>query len=148
MTTRVVVASSLAAPAAPTAAELEAASDITREIDRDGLDVSRSDVTDDRTPWTSELAVKAPVGRQATVTLVGLRDTGERTLWDLAVFRAAGHLVIRRGPAPSAAFEPGQEVEVLRGQWGKRHVIDAPSSTVVRFSVVFWVTSDVDAVVA
>lgn len=112
--TRVVWATSLSSQTAPTATELNAASDYTQRITPDGLKIDPTTAEVD----TSSLASRfdtAEAGRTKfalELTFKKGTTTPEQLPWSTLVFGTHGFVVVRRGVAFETAFATGDAVEV------------------------------------
>ena len=114
---RINVVATIANIAAPTAAEINAGSNITNFVTKDGLTVpaNQNMVPNSSLAETFDSEVVGSFG--GAVTLTGIRDNATDTFWDLVVYGTNTHLVIRRGVATATAVSASQKVEVLPIQW-------------------------------
>lgn len=147
---RVVIATSLSHPTAPTVAELDAAIDITCELTTDGLNIPRDTNGVDASPWRGRLEVERP----ATYSTSGAGLKGYRAgqgdtelLWPLAVFNTEAWLVIRRGLPFTLAWLPEQVVEVCRFRFGQRVTAPTADNAPVTFTVPLFISDDTDSAV-
>lgn len=147
--TRSTIVPSIADLTAPTLAEVTAGVEINGDTLLAGLDVARTTESVDAGLWHSDIHGTRP-GRYAfsSPTLRGRRAKAGSTepLWSLAVYRARGFLVVRRGVLATDAWGSGDVVETLDFRYGKRTVI-ASADTAVTFEVPLFVTGECDQAV-
>lgn len=147
---RAAVLSAVVDLSAPTVAELNGGIDVTCDLTTDGLATPRSESTVDRTRWADDQESADPVRWSTSCRLDGYRfkQPDAEPLFDAcAVFRAPVVLVVRYGVRWDEAWTAGDEVEVIRGRWGKRSTAPAARNTAVTFSVPIIVAEDTDAAV-
>lgn len=142
--TRVAVRSTIGNLHAPTVAELEAATDVGRDITPDGLDIQRRDNIAERTYWKGRQTGAVPSRWSTSVSLTGYRRTSGGVLFPLAVFGARTVLVARYGMPCDEPWAAGQSVDVVVGRWGKRSTARSARNTAVTFGVSLVVRMDDD----
>lgn len=146
--TRVVLADPIGDISAPSLSVIQAGVDVTCDLTRDGLRVTRSTQTTDRTPWRGPLAVEAPVRFLTSVELVGFRRADSETLWSATSdFRAVRTLIVRRILPFDEPWDVGQVVEAMTVWVGKRTVAPSAGNALVTFTVPLYVSEDDDAAV-
>jgi hypothetical protein len=130
----------------PTVAELDGGTDISGDLIIDGLQIERSQETEDATPWRGPNAVTRPTRYGfSSAELIGKRSTqgGSEALWTLASYRASAVLVVRYGVPQVSAWAVGQVLETFQFAWGKRSVV-ASSAGAVLFRVPIHISEDHD----
>jgi hypothetical protein len=108
----------IAAPNAPTVAEITAGVDLTPFMRRDGLATPRSGQTIDASDAASRVNKKAPGNIDAgEVTFRGLRDSvaADDDGWTTLAEDEAGYLVVRRFGGSTVAATAADKVEVYEG---------------------------------
>lgn len=148
--TRVAIATSLANPDAPTSVELYDAIDITCDLTKDGLKLPKTTEAISRARWHNQLLAEDP-GRYsvAGAQLTGKRRTqgDSEPLWDAAIYRSTGYLIVRRGIRYSYSWDDGQVVEVLGIGFGIRDNAPSAANITVTFTVPLFVSSFTDSAV-
>lgn len=147
--TRVAILPAVANLAAPTLDEIGDGVDITCDLTADGLRLPRSTATQDATPWRGPLEIERPTRvNMAGSSLQGYRFRLEaEVLWDAAVFKARGFLVVRRSMPFDTGWAATQVVEALDFRFGKRTTADTASDAMVTFTVPIFVTAEEDEAV-
>ncbi len=133
--------------------------DLTCDLsDRDGLEISRNDISRDYTPWLgnhsrsiasrwrTSVSLQSDVPRQDCSPCDLHSSTPEccsaGRLYELSqYFGCYGVLVVRRGMDIDLSWAAGQTVEVLRGTWGVRNVVPLRTGPPL-FSVEFHVVEE------
>jgi hypothetical protein len=140
--TRVTWATAIANIAAPTTAELNAGTDLSGFLAKDGLQ------TPDQQNMVDVAALNSNFDAQAVGTFGGpvqlkmFRDNdGTDAAWNLFVYGTAGFVVVRRGIASATAWAVAQKVEVYPAQMHQPTVIPSASNEAVKFMVTLPVTS-------
>ena len=125
--TRVSLVTSITNIAAPTVAQLNAGTDITSHLTKDGLNPGGSTNGVDSAGLDSRVdsQVAGSVGYQ--MVLRGFRYSDSDSFWNLANWGDVTHVVVRRGPAHDAAWAAAQKVEVYKVEMGEP--IPTPSAT-------------------
>lgn len=107
--------------AAPTVAEINAGTDITCFLTKDGLNPGGSTNKVDSAGLCSRVDSQTvgSVGYDFSLKLFRDNAVGGDDAWDLAVWGSEGYLVVRRGVPYATAFAAGQKVEVYDAQMGE-----------------------------
>lgn len=147
--TRVSLVSSIADISAPTADELDAGTDITCYLTKDGLNPGGSTNGVDSGSLCSRVDSQVAGSVSYNATLRGFRYWDEDDFWDVCAWGTNTHLVVRRGPAHDAAWTAGQPVEVYTVQMGEKIPASSAANTLQTFEVSLFVEdADLDATVA
>ncbi len=147
---RLQVVATISNIAAPTTAELNAGTDVSNFVTKDGVQVpsNQNYVDNSSIAETYDSQVVGSFG--GAITLTGIRDNVTDTFWDLVVYGTNTHLVVRRGLARSTAFAAAQKVEVYPIQWHEPLPVQTASNEQGRFTAAAAVRSqpNLKAVVA
>lgn len=147
--TRVSLVPAIADISAPTAAELDAGTDITCFLTKDGLNPGGSTNGVDSGSLCNRVdsQVAGSVAYQAT--LRGFRYWDEDDFWDACAWGTNTHLVVRRGAPYDTAWTAGQPAEVYKVQMGEKIPASSAANTLQTFEVSLFVdNADLDATVA
>lgn len=127
--------------AAPTAAEINAGTNLTSFVAKDGVATNfTKNNTDSATiAETFNSQVAGSYGSDLELTM--FRDSTADTAWNLCVYGTNGYVVIRRGVATGTAVSASQKVEVFPAQMHEPTVANSGQDTQVRFTETFAVTS-------
>jgi hypothetical protein len=131
---RIQVVASISNIAAPTTAELNAGTDVSNFVTKDGLTVpaNQNYVDNSSIAETYDSQVVGSFG--GAIGLTGIRDAATDTFWDLVVYGTNTHLVVRRGIARATAYAASQDVEVYPIQWHEPLPLQTASNEQGRFS--------------
>lgn len=147
--TRVSLVNTISDISAPTAAELDAGTDITCWLTKDGLNPGGSTNAVDSGSLCNRIDSQVAGSVSYSATLRFFRFYDEDDAWDLCSYGANTHLVVRRGFPHDTAWTAGQPVEVYRVQMGEKVMAASAANTLQTFEVSLFVeTADLDAVVA
>lgn len=141
---RVQYTPSVANIAAPTTAEINAGTNLTPRMTKDGLTVpsDQNMVDDGSLAETFDAQVVGTFGGSISMTIK--RDNasgGADTEWNLITYGLAGFLVVRRGIASATAFAVSQKVEVYPIQFHEPVMAQTASNEQARFTAAAAVTS-------
>ena len=106
--------------AAPTVAEINAGTDLTPHMTKDGLQVpsGQNMVDDSNLNEVYDAQLVGSFGGPISMTLKRNNASGGTdTAWNLIVYGLSGYLVVRRGITWATAFAAGQAVEVYPTQY-------------------------------
>ena len=147
---RVQVVPTIANKAAPTVAEINAGTDVTNFVTKDGLTVPAEQNYVDNTSLAETYNSQVVGSFGGNISLTGKRDNATDTFWDLVVYGTNTNLVVRRGVATATAFAASQDVEVYPIQWHQPVPAQTGQDTQDTFTAGAAVTSqpNVKAVVA
>lgn len=138
---RIQVVASISNTAAPTVAELNAGTDITNDVTKDGLTVPANQNMVDNSSLAETFDSQVVGSFGGAITLTGIRDAANDTFWDLVVYGTDTHLVVRRGVATDTAFAASQDIEVYPIQWHEPVPVQTASNEQGRFTATAAVTS-------
>lgn len=149
--TKVYFVLAIANMAAPTVAELDAGTDLTEGLPKDGLTVpaEQNNVPDDALADTFDGQIPGTFG--GVISGMLKRDNDTDTYWDLVEYGLEGYVVVRRGPEHDDAWAIGDEVEVYPGSFHEPVMQQTATNTQARFAFSFPVRSpgpELKAVVA
>lgn len=140
--TRIQWVTTISSKTAPTVAELNAGTNITSYVTKDGL----------TTPATQNMVDNATIAETFDAQVVGSwggalelmmrREYPTDTAWDLLSYGDSGYIVVRRGIAVSTAYAAGQKVEVYPAQAHQPVMEPSAANEQQRFKVAFAVTSE------
>jgi len=131
---RVSVVATIANIAAPTVAELNAGTQITNFITKDGLTVPANQNNVPNASLAETFDSEVPGSFGGAITMTGMRDNATDTFWDLVVYNTVTHLVVRRGVATATAWTIAQKVEVYPITWHEPIPNQTASNEQGRFS--------------
>lgn len=142
-TTKVYWVTTIAAPSGPTVAELNAGVDLTTFITADGWQVNTSTASVDTSDLSSTDDTFLP-GRRSDDISVTLKSQGDAAApWTTFASRPAGYLVERVGVAYSTVWTAAQKVRVFPVTAGDRGRIPAAANEVIKFTVPFFKSDNV-----
>jgi len=127
--------SSIANIAAPTAAELNAGTNVTTFVPKDGLTTPANQNFVDNSSLADTFDAQNIGSEGGNVTLVGKRNNTGDTLWNLITRGLAGFLVVRRGITASSTFAATQPVEVYPVEYHDPVMDQTATNTQARFAV-------------
>lgn len=135
---------------APTAAQLNAGTDITELLTKDGLNISLSQNYVDNTSLAETFDSQLVGSWGGTASLTFKRDNDTDTAWDLFSWGETGFLVVRRGEAYDGAFAAADKVEVYPAQTGEPipNATAANAQATATVGMAFTSQPDLHAVVA
>lgn len=121
-------AAGIASMAAPTVAEIDAGTDLSCFLTKDGLNPGGNTNKVDGAALCSRVDGQTigSVGYDASLKLFRDNAVGGDDAWDLANWGDLGFLVVRRGVLHGTAFAAAQNVEVYQAQMGEP--VPAPSA--------------------
>ncbi len=131
----------IANKAAPTTAEINAGTDITNFITKDGLTVPANQNYVDNSSLAETYDAQVVGSFGGPVTMTGIRDAAADTFWNAVVYGTNTNLVVRRGIATATAFAAAQKVEVFPIQWHEPLPTQTASNEQGRFTAAAAVTS-------
>lgn len=137
---RVWFVTTIANTSAPTVAEINAGTDLTPFLRRDGLSTPNSGTTIDIADASSQFNKTAPGNRGGDASVLNMyRDsvTGSDTAWSTLVELTAGHIVVRRFGGSTVAPAIGNKVEVYKGTVINREMAQIGDNDPQRFTVMF-----------
>lgn len=142
--TRVVFATTLASKSAPTVANLNAGTDITSFLTKDGLSTPQNQNMVDSSTLAETFDSQLPGSWGGAIELTCFRDngSGDDDAWDLFVYGTNGFLVVRRGILISTAFAASQKVEVYPVQHHQPIMQPSAANEEQRFKVTLAVTGE------
>lgn len=147
---RVQIVTAIANIAAPTVAELNAGTNITGFLSKDGLTTPADQNNVDVASLAETFNAQVPGSFGGAIEMTGLRDDAADTLWNLITYGLARYCVVRRGPTTAAAYAISQQVEVYPIQFHEPVPDQTGGDEVSRFTISAPVTSqpNLKAVVA
>lgn len=146
--TRVVWAPTIVHLSSPNTLELQAGTDLTCHLTKDGLNPGGSTNGIDAGSLCSRVDGQIAGSVSYNATLRFFRYDDDDVAWELVNWGDPGFLVVRRGIAHSDPWVVGQAVEVYRAQFGEPVVAGSASNTLVTFEVSLFVEdADLKAVV-
>ncbi len=133
--TKVSWVTTIADIAAPTVAELDAGTDLSCFLTKDGLDLGVSESAVDGGQLCSTIDGETAGTQKIAPTLKMYRASvaADDDAWDLVVLGTAGHLVVRYFTPNATAWTAAQKVIVVKGQW----VNPMPAATAANQNVTF-----------
>ena len=135
---------SVANKAAPTVAEINAGTDLTPHMTKDGLTVpsGQNMVDDSNLNEVFDAQVVGSYGGPISMTMKRNNGAGGTdTAWNLITYGLAGYLVVRRGIASATAFAASQAVEVYPVQYHEPVMMQTATNEQARFTAQAAVTS-------
>lgn len=114
---RIQVVATIANIAAPTVAEINAGTNITNFVTKDGLTTPSNQNNVPNSSLAETFDSELPGSFGGPVSMTGIRDAATDTFWDLVVYGTATHVVVRRGVATATAVAASQKVEVYPITW-------------------------------
>jgi hypothetical protein len=137
--TRVDWVVTIANTAAPTAAELNAGTNLSTFVSKDGVQPGLSSNNVDVANISSNFDAQVVGSYGGTLNLRGFRKSTD-TFWTLQVYGTIGHVVIRRGTLYSTAYSAAQKVEVYPAQMHEPIPDNSAANTSVMFTAPFAIT--------
>lgn len=138
---RVYVVTTISNIAAPTTTELNAGTDISNFITKDGLTVPADQNMVDNSSLAETFDAQVVGSFGGAITITGIRDAASDTFWDLVVYGTNTHLAVRRGVATATAWASAQDLEVYPIQWHEPVPNQTASNEQGRFTATAAVTS-------
>lgn len=129
--------------AAPTVAQLNAGTDLSSFITKDGLTVPADQNNVDVAVLSDTFDAQVVGSFGGAIELTGVRHVADADddFWNLAAYGLTGYLVIRRGPPTATAWAATQKVEVYPMQFHQPVPAQTGGNTVGQFTVSAPVTS-------
>lgn len=147
--TRVSLVTSISNISAPTVAELNAGTDITCDLTKDGLNPGGSTNGVDSAGLCSRVDSQVAGSVGYSMALKGFRYSDSDSFWTLANWGDVSHVVVRRGAAYDDAWAASDAVEVYKIQMGEPIPAASAANTLQTFDLSCFVESaDLKAVVA
>jgi hypothetical protein len=148
--TRVAWVTTISSIAAPTVAELNAGTNITPFITKDGLTTPANQNMVDNASLAETFDAQLVGSWGGAIQLTMFRDNSADTAWNLCVYGTNGYLVVRRGIAIATGWTASQNVEVYPSQMHQPVMAATASNEQQRFTVQLAVTAEpnVNATVA
>ena len=138
---KVYFVTTIANKAAPTVAELNAGTDISNFITKDGLTVPSNQNNVANASLAETFDSELPGSFGGPLSMTGIRDAATDTFWTLVVYGTAGFIVVRRGTATATAWASTQKVEVYPMTWHEPIPAQTASNEQGRFSAMAPVSS-------
>lgn len=141
--TKVYWVTTIASIAAPTTTELNAGTDISCYLTKDGLDTGVSESAVDGSTLCSTIDGETAGTSKYSPTLKMYRATvdADDDAWNLVSLGTAGYLVVRRAIANSTAWTAAQKVEVYQGQFGNPMPAASAANANVTFTAKVYVSA-------
>lgn len=127
--------------AAPTVAQLNAGTDLSNFISKDGLTVPSNQNNVPNSSLAETFDSELPGSFGGALSMTGIRDAATDTFWDLVVYGTAGFIVVRRGVATATAWTAAQKVEVYPMTWHEPIPAQTASNEQGRFTAAAPVSS-------
>lgn len=139
--TRVSWVPTIASISGPTDAELDAGTDISCWLTKDGLNPGGSTNGIDAGSLCSDVdgQIAGSVSYQATLKMFRFSPAADDDAWGLVNRGDAGHLVVRRGIATATAWTAAQKVEVYKAQFGAPVPASSAANALQTFEVSLFV---------
>lgn len=138
---KVYFVTTIANKAAPTVAELNAGTDISNFITKDGLTVPSNQNNVANASLAETFDSELPGSFGGPLSMTGIRDAATDTFWNLVVYGTAGFIVVRRGTATATAWASTQKVEVYPMTWHEPIPMQTASNEQGRFTAAAPVSS-------
>jgi len=139
--TRVAWCTTIANPAAPTVAELNAGTNLTTFVPKDGVRPGGTQNTVDGGDITTQFEGKTIGTYGEDFELSFYRDDATDTAWNLAAVNTTGFLVIRRLTPYGTAWTAGQKVEVRTAQMGQPTMGNSVANENQKFTLKFGIAA-------
>ncbi len=150
--TKVTWVTTLSSITSPTAVQLNAGTDLTAWIPKDGVRPSTSQNTVDQGDISTQFEAKSIGTFSEDFELMFFRGTPlvDDDAWELIEINTVGWLVLRRMISASGVYAAAQLVEVRPAQMGQKQMANSAANENQKFSVKFAITDEptLDAVVA
>lgn len=148
--TKVSWVATLSSVSSPTATQLNAGTDITTLLTKDGLNISLTQNTVDNTSLAETFDAQLVGSWGGSVTLTIKRESATDTAWNLFEHGETGWLVVRRGEDYTGAFAAADNVEVYPAMAGEPIPNATAANAQATASVTMAITAqpDLHAVVA
>lgn len=138
--TKIVWSGSIANKAAPTTTELNAATDLTGFVTKDGLQTPANQNMVDSATIAETFDAQGVGSFGGSLNLTMFRDNVSDTAWNLFVYATTGFIVVRRGILIATAWTIGQKVEVYPAQMHEPVPAQSAANEQVKFSETVAVT--------
>ena len=148
--TRVSWVTTIADISGPTVAELNAGTNITGFITKDGVNPGLSPNMVDSATIEDIFDAQGVGSYGASFTLTMFRDAATDTAWDLCVYGTSGYLAVRRGVPSATAWTAAQDAEIYPAQMHEPLPEPSAANEQVKFTDQLAITDapDLKAVVA
>lgn len=142
--TRVHWVTTIAAIASPTVAEINAGTNLSPFLKKDGVKIGMSQNNVDNATIESAFDAQVVGSWGVAPELTMFRDAvgADDDAWTLTVYGTVGFLVVRRGPDNSVAFAAAQRAEVYPGMMHEPINSDSAANENTTFTVKIAVTSE------
>jgi hypothetical protein len=137
--TRVSLVTAITDIDAPTVAELNAGTDITCHLTKDGLNPGGTTNAVDSAGLCSRVDSQVAGSVGYSFTLRGFRYADSDSFWTLANHGDATHVVVRRGDAHDDAWAAADKVEVYKVQMGEPIPAPSAANTLQTFELALFV---------
>lgn len=141
--TRVDWVVTLSSTTSPTAAQLNAGTNLSTLVAKDGVNVSLSNNKVATATIASIIDTETVGSVGASLTLKGFRDDTADTFWNLCVYGTDGFVVIRRGTLFSTTYAAAQKVEVYPATMFNPTPDPSAANTSQMFTAEFAVTAEI-----
>lgn len=131
---RIQVVATIANIALPTTTELNAGTNVTNFVTKDGLTVPANQNYVDNSSLAETFDAQVVGSFGGPVQLTGIRDAATDTFWNLVVYGTNTYLVVRRGIATATAYASAQPLEVYPIQWHMALPMQTASNEQGRFT--------------
>jgi len=138
---KVYFVTTIANKAAPTTTELNAGTDISNFITKDGLTVPSNQNNVANASLAETFDAELPGSFGGALSMTGIRDAATDTFWNLVVYGTAGYIVVRRGTATATVWSASQKVEVYPMTWHEPIPVQTASNEQGRFNAMAPVSS-------
>ena len=139
--TKVAWVPSIADISSPNAVEIEAGTDLSCMLTKDGLalNLTNNMVDGGELCTRFDAQTAGSVGASPVLRMYRYHDDDEA--WDLVNWGDTGHLVIRRGHRVSVPWGVSQDIEVYAGQFGEPQMANSAANTNQTFEVAIAVSA-------
>lgn len=139
--TKVAWVTTLSSQSTPSAAVINAGTDLTNFVTKDGVAVNINTNNVDSATIAEIFDAQVVGSYGADVQLTMFRDDSADTAFTTCVYGTTGYLVIRRFIATASAWATGQKVEVWPAQMHQPAPENSATNTQVKFMESFAITS-------
>jgi hypothetical protein len=140
--TRVAWVTTIANTSAPTVAELNAGTNLTPFVPKDGVRPGGSQNTVDQGDVTTQFEAKTVGTFGEDFELDLYRDDSADTAWNLAAVNTVGFLVIRRLTPYATAWTASQKCEVRPAQMGQKFMKNSAANENQKFTLKLAITGE------
>jgi hypothetical protein len=138
---RVQWVTTLSSITAPTAAQLNAGTNLSSFITKDGLTVPADQNNVDVAVLSDTFDAQVVGSFGGAIEITGVRDDTADTFWNLCVYGTVGWIVIRRGVSAASTFAATQKVEVYPVVMHQPVPAETAGNTMGMFTIQFPVTT-------